>query len=72
MPYYVYRVFSQTEIEHLDTHEKYRDAKTQLKELRAKEARDSGTIIRTIFAKSVMEAERLLTAPRETPIYGDD
>ncbi len=78
MPYFVYRITSSEndsqapKLEQLHTYEKYREAKLKVRELWAAEAEDSNSIVRIIHAETPGEAEKLLSAPRDGRIIGDD
>jgi hypothetical protein len=72
MPYFVYRIHPNNKLENMDVLEKYRDAKVMVRELWAKEEKESGVVVRMIFAETQGEAEKLLSAPRDNRIIGDD
>lgn len=75
MPYFVYRITekdNQKELEHLETFTKYQDAKQVVRSKRADKAADDPADYRMIFAKSDVEAETLLKAPREERVIGED
>jgi hypothetical protein len=72
MPYFVYRVHPNNRLEHIDALEKYRDAKMMVRELWTAEEKESGVMVRMIFAETQGEAEKLLSAPRDNRIIGDD
>lgn len=72
MPYYVYRIHAERQLEYLDTRAQYQEAKALVRTLRAEQAtRDPGSV-RLVFAKSTGEAERLLSAPRDDRVIGED
>ena len=71
MPYFVYNIQDKPKkLEHLETFAKYREAKEFVREKRA----ESGDIesIRMIFARNDVEAEKLLKAPRDERVIGED
>jgi hypothetical protein len=71
MPYFVYNIQEKPKkLEHLETFAKYREAKEFVRAKRA----ESGDIesIRMIFARNDVEAEKLLKAPREERVIGED
>ena len=78
MPYFVFYV-SQEEarkvrsLEHLETFENYREARSLAREKRAAlvEAGDNREC-RMIFAKNQVEAEKLLMTPRDERVIGED
>lgn len=77
MPYFVYNITIHAEsgaklLKHLDTFPSYREAKQKVKEERAALPPEQLEQVRLIFAKNQVEAERLLSAPREERIFGED
>lgn len=76
MPYFAYQVTElesgSKDLEFIDKFEKYRDAKLLIREKRAAADAESPSHYRMIFAKNKTEAERLLSAPREERIIGED
>lgn len=78
MPYFVYYVTvnpatNTKTLEHIDTRDNYREARALAREKRAAmEHRDINHECRMIYAKNDVEAEKLLSAPREERIIGED
>ena len=72
MPYFVYRIAPEKRLEHIDTFEKYRDAKLCLRELYKTEDDNSESVCRMMFAETMSKAEQLLLAPRDDRMIGDD
>jgi hypothetical protein len=70
MPYFVFRIAPPRELEHLDTLDRYPDARARVRELRA--AGEAGIDYRLVFAPQVGEAERLLSTPRDERVIGED
>lgn len=70
MPYYVFKISRSRELQHLATLERYRDARTQVRDLRQGDASDAE--YRLIFAGQIGEAERLLSTPRDERVIGED
>lgn len=78
MPYFVYFVSERAgsdrrQLEHIETFPAFREARSLARTKRAElkadgDARDC----RLIFAKNQTEAERLLSAPREERVVGED
>ncbi len=78
MPYFVYYVVQQTDspkisLEHIQTFDNFKTARNLAREKRAElqhagDARDC----RLIFAKNEIEAEKLLSAPRDERVVGED
>jgi hypothetical protein len=78
MPYFVYYVEQSVtnerkQLEHLETFDNFKQARTLAREKRA-ELKESGSArdCRMIFAKNQTEAEKLLSAPREERVVGED
>ncbi len=72
MPYFVYKISPPRQLEHLDTLERYQDARTLVRGRRQAEDRQNGIEYRLIFASQQGEAERLLSLPREERVIGED
>lgn len=73
MPYYIYAIQQGPTalVKHLDrieTFEKFKDAKTRARELRATTTPEDNRVIKVIFAESELEAEEKLQEHREAPI----
>ncbi len=71
MPYYIYRVSGPKKLEYLDEKEKYREAKSQVSDLRAAQGADDEAIVRMVFAGTANEAEKLLSIPKDDRVIGD-
>jgi hypothetical protein len=72
MPYYVYKITPSLKLTHLDTKERYQDARALVRSLRAEQTADDDADYRMIFAKHESEAERLLSTPRDDRVIGED
>ena len=72
MPYFVFRMELQGQTECLDNFAKYRDARDYARKLRTEKASDDTSNYKLIYAGNAIEAEKLLTTPREAPVEGDD
>jgi len=72
MPYYVYRVHSPQNLDYVDVKNEYRPARELVRSLRSEQDGADPGSIRMIFAKTRGEAEKLLSAPRDTRVIGDD
>ncbi|MCU7958902.1 MAG: hypothetical protein KZQ58_02675 [gamma proteobacterium symbiont of Bathyaustriella thionipta] len=76
MPYFVYKVFAQPEannlVEYIDKFQGYRDARTQARSLRSELPKDCDYIVKMIFAKDTVEAEKLLSVPRDERVIGEE
>ncbi len=73
MPYFIYK---KTEtpllLSHIETLDVYKEAKDLVRRLRQGQPLDQNTAYRMIFAKSMGEAERLLSTPRDERVIGED
>ena len=77
MPYFVYHITIDPEsgvkhLEHLDTFDDYRSARALAREHRACLPPGGDRDCRLIFAKTEVEAERLLSTPRDERVIGED
>lgn len=72
MPYFVYRVSDPLRLTHLDTKERYQDARALVRTLRQAQSQGTGDEYRMVFAKHQAEAEKLLSTPRDERIIGED
>lgn len=72
MPYYVYRVADPLRLTHVDTKERYQDARALVRSLRQEQAPGADDQYRMVFAKHQAEAERLLSTPRDERVIGED
>jgi 3'-phosphoadenosine 5'-phosphosulfate sulfotransferase len=72
MPYFVYRVNSPQNLEYLDTKDAYRAARELVRTLRSEQQEAAPGTVRLIFAKTRGEAEKLLSAPRDDRVIGED
>ncbi len=73
MPYFVYRITESAgafvkNLEHVQTFDKFRDAKLHAKQLRADMTAGDPAQIKVMFAENQLEAEELLQEKREKPI----
>ncbi|MCB1773193.1 MAG: hypothetical protein KDI88_06215 [Gammaproteobacteria bacterium] len=78
MPYFVYYVNQQADqdrksLEYVETFDNFKQARNLARDKRAA-LRDQGSSAdcRLIFAKNQVEAEKLLSAPREERVVGED
>ncbi|MCB1724544.1 MAG: hypothetical protein KDJ39_12715 [Gammaproteobacteria bacterium] len=81
MPYFVYYVTpsdggTKKVLEHIETFDSFKPARKLARERRAALKDDAsaapGRDCRLIFAKNAVEAEKLLSAPREERVVGED
>jgi hypothetical protein len=72
MPYFIYNVYPDKKLELIESFGKYRDARDQARELRAKIAEGDTYTVKLIHAKHEKEAERLLTTEREARPIGEE
>lgn len=76
MPYFTYEVVTHPEsgarlLTHIETYPKYRDAKQRIQEERDKHAERDPQEFRLVYAKNTVEAEKLLSIPRDERVIGD-
>ena len=72
MPYFIYRISPPRTLEHIDTKEKYQDAKRLVRGMRAEMDPEEEITVQMIFAKNNAEAEKLLLIPRDERVIGED
>lgn len=73
MPYYVYRIDPPLVLRHLETKDRYQDARAYVRGLReAAQSAGEATQYRMIFAHHEAEAERLLSTPHDDRVIGED
>ena len=72
MPYFVYRISDPLRLTHMDTKERYQDARALVRSLRETETQETGDQYRMVFAKHQSEAEKLLSTPRDERVIGED
>lgn len=73
MPFFIFKISTENELEYLDEEEKYRAAREKVRNLRAAQETDDGTTFRMVFAKTVGQGEKLLSATeQDDKIIGDD
>jgi hypothetical protein len=78
MPYFVYYLTQHADspkrsLEHVETFDNFKSARTLAREKRAEfKAAADDRDCRLIFAKNQTEAEKLLSAPREERVVGED
>lgn len=75
MPYFIYQIQEHPEskarlLTHLDTQTNYKEARAKVRGLREEKNDVEG--IRMIFAKNETEAQKLLSAPRDERVIGED
>ena len=73
MPYFIYKITSGSagalkNLECLDKFEKFKQAKSCIREMRSEYENNERIALKMIFAENEFEAEQRLSAPRETPI----
>ncbi|MBV5311021.1 hypothetical protein [Chromatium okenii] len=71
MPYFVYQITLPRQLAHLQTCENYQDARALVRTRRQAET-VAGVEYRLVFASQPGEAEKLLSAPRDERVIGED
>lgn len=72
MPYFVYSISADKELELLESFDAYREAKQAATTMRLKSAAEENRLVRIIFAQDTAEAEELLRTKRERRPSEDD
>ncbi|MBK5929435.1 hypothetical protein [Halochromatium salexigens] len=72
MPYFVYKITPNMRLTHIETQERYQDARAIVRNLRAERDEADDADYRMIFAKHQLEAERLLSRPKDNRVIGED
>jgi hypothetical protein len=72
MPYFVYRIDPPMRLTHIDTKDRYKDARELVRGQRKMRPEGQESEYRMVFAKSQGEAERLLSTPRDERVIGED
>jgi hypothetical protein len=73
MPYYVYKILPSVgnllkNLELLETHDNYKDAKTSVKQKRIEQDAEDKATLKVMFAETELEAEEKLMEHREEQI----
>tara|TARA_B110000014_G_C19971581_1_gene502964 strand:- start:672 stop:902 length:231 start_codon:yes stop_codon:yes gene_type:complete len=70
MPYFVFKYQDSKfrSVDHIETFETYKEAKTLAKDLRIKHSPNNPNQYKVIFAQDMLEAEMLVLEKREAPI----
>ena len=55
-------------VEHIDTFESYKEARTLLKKLRKEESPNNPNAYKLVYAEDMLEAEMLILEKRDAPI----
>ena len=72
MPYFVYAISPPLQLTHVETKERYKDARAIVRRLRQEQPSDENRQYRLIFANTQIEAETLLSKPRDERVIGED
>jgi hypothetical protein len=72
MPYFLYRISPERKLTLLETFDKFQEAKTVARRLRAEQPPGDGHVIRMIFAENPKKAQLMLTDLRNPKTDGDD
>jgi len=72
MPYFVYKITPPLKLSHIETKDKYKEARTVVRELRDAQSTDQDLQYRMVFASNRAEAEKLLSTPRDERVIGED
>ncbi|MBT7308651.1 MAG: hypothetical protein HN842_10570 [Gammaproteobacteria bacterium] len=72
MNYYLFKMFPSRKVELIESHEKYRDARSRARSLRKALTVSDNYQVKIIFAASEQAGAKLLTTEREAEPWGDD
>jgi hypothetical protein len=72
MPYFVFKITPTLSLTHIETQERYQDARATVRKLRSERPEGEDADYRMIFAKHQLEAEKLLSRPRDNRVIGED
>ncbi len=72
MPYYLFKMFPNRNVEVIEHHEKYRDARDRARGLRKELTVADNYKVKIIFAANEQAGAKLLTTEREAEPWGDD
>jgi hypothetical protein len=72
MPYFLYRISLERKLTLLETFDKFQEAKTVARRLRAEQPPGDSHVIRMIFAENPKKAQLMLTDLRNPRTDGDD
>lgn len=72
MPYFLYKVFPNKNLELITSFDQYREARNNAREQRAQADANADYTVKMIFAKNDHEAEHLLQQEREPRPLGED
>ena len=72
MPYFVYKISPTLQLTYIDTKDRYQDARTIVRDLRASRVDGDDADYRMIFAAQQGEAEKILSTPRDERVIGED
>jgi len=72
MPYFIYKISPPRILEHIDTKERFQEARALVRSIRSTLEPQEVNSVRMIFAKDSAEAEKLLSAAREERVIGED
>lgn len=72
MPYFVYKIHPDRQLEPVQPFDKFPEARKLVRSMREQIGEADGYTVRIIFAKNPDEAERLLTEKREPRPLGEE
>jgi len=72
MPYFIYKISPPARLTHLETRDRYQDARALVRQLRADQPSDDEHQYRLVFAGNQSAAEKLLSRPRDERVIGED
>jgi hypothetical protein len=72
MPYFVYQISPPLQLDHIDTLDRYQDARALVRQRREAAGVGSDVQYRMVFARQQAEAEKILSTPRDERVIGED
>ena len=72
MPYFLFKMFPNRNVEYIEDHEKYRDARDSARAQRKELTVADNYQVKIILAANKTAGEKLLTTEREAEPWGDD
>ena len=72
MPYYVYQISPPLRLTHIETKDRYKEARSLVHRLRQDHSSEEQPQYRLVFASNQATAEKLLSKPRDERVIGED
>jgi hypothetical protein len=72
MPYFVYKISAPLRLNHIETKERYKEARALVRRLRQGQPAEESHQYRIVFANNQAEAAKLLSRPPDERVIGED